>query len=175
MVMLLPNGVSAFRFADAMSYDNESMVLAAEAIRPFCTPATSAVAAPPRTLLTAAEIRTEVTGHTFYSGRGHTFFDASGLIYSGSPDSVDVGRWSITAEGQFCRTWERVGQRQAALVSRVSGRRDSSSTRSIDGSSGPPGAYPAIRSATDPSPLRKTAWPRGAYRSSGNPARELNR
>ena len=105
MVMLLPNGVSAFRFADAMSYDNESMVLAAEAIRPFCTPATSAVAAPPRTPLTAAEIRTEVTGHTFYSGRGHTFFDASGLIYSGSPDSVDVGRWSITAEGQFCRTW----------------------------------------------------------------------
>ena len=104
-VMLLPNGVSAFRFADAMSYDNESMVLAAEAIRPFCTPATSAVAAPPRTPLTAAEIRTEVTGHTFYSGRGHTFFDASGLIYSGSPDSVDVGRWSITAEGQFCRTW----------------------------------------------------------------------
>src|SRR5262245_60425617 len=27
-VMLLPNGVSAFRFADAMSYDNESLVLA---------------------------------------------------------------------------------------------------------------------------------------------------
>jgi hypothetical protein len=105
MVMLLPNGVSAFRFADAMSCDNESMVLAAEAIRPFCTPATSAVAAPPRTPLSAGEIRTEVTGHTFYSGRGHTFFDASGLIYSGSPDSVDVGRWSITAEGQFCRTW----------------------------------------------------------------------
>jgi hypothetical protein len=45
--------------------------------------------------------------------------------------------------------------------------RRSSSTRSIDGSSGPPGAYPAIRSATDPSPLRKTAWPRGAYGSSG--------
>jgi hypothetical protein len=104
-VMLLPNGVSAFRFADAMSYDNESMVLAAEAIRPFCTPATSAVATPPRTPLTAAEIRTEVAGHTFYRGPGHTFFDASGLIYLGSPDSVDVGRWSIDPEGVFCRTW----------------------------------------------------------------------
>ena len=105
MVALLPNGVSAFRFADAMSYDNESLVRAGEAIRPFCNPAASAVSAPPRTPLTAAEVRAELTGNTFYGGPGHTFFDASGLIYSGSPDSVDVGRWTINTEGQYCRTW----------------------------------------------------------------------
>jgi len=104
-VALLPNGISAFRFADAMSYDQESLVLAGEAIRPFCAPTASAVSAAPRTPLTAAEVRAELTGNTFYTGPSHTFFDAGGLIYSGSPDSVDVGRWTVNAEGQYCRTW----------------------------------------------------------------------
>jgi hypothetical protein len=105
IVTLLPNGVSAFRFADAMSYDHESLVRAAEAIRPFCTPPVNAVSALPRTPLTAAEVRAELTGNTFYGGPNHTFFDASGLIYAGSPDFVDVGRWTINSEGQYCRTW----------------------------------------------------------------------
>jgi hypothetical protein len=104
-VALLPNGISAFRFADAMSYDRESLVLAAETLRPFCAQAAPAVSAPSRTPLTAAEVRAEFTGHTFYSGPNHTFFDASGLIYSGTPDSVDVGGWTVNAEGQYCRTW----------------------------------------------------------------------
>src|SRR5262249_36956696 len=61
IVALMPNGVSAFRFADAMSYDQESLVLAAEAIRPFGTaPAASAVSPPLRTPLTAAELRAEL-------------------------------------------------------------------------------------------------------------------
>jgi len=105
IVALLPNGISAFRFADAMSYDQEALVLAAEAIRPFCAQAASAASTPPRTPLSASEVRAELTGNTFYSGPSHTFFDGSGLIYSGSPDSVDVGRWTINPAGQYCRSW----------------------------------------------------------------------
>src|SRR5262245_27174873 len=105
VVALLPNGISVFRFADAMSYDAESMVLAAEAIRPLCTSPATLVPRIPRTPLTAAELRAELSGNTFSSGPNHTFFDATGMIYSAGPDFVDVGRWTITSEGEFCRTW----------------------------------------------------------------------
>ncbi len=36
LVVLLPNGISAFRFADGNHYDPESLILGAEAIRPLC-------------------------------------------------------------------------------------------------------------------------------------------
>jgi CubicO group peptidase (beta-lactamase class C family) len=36
LVVLLPNGISAFRFADGNHYDPESLILGAEAIRPIC-------------------------------------------------------------------------------------------------------------------------------------------
>src|SRR5215475_1505601 len=71
IVALLPNGISAFRFADAMSYDQEALVLGAEAIRPFCAQAASAASAPARTPLSAAEVRAEVNGNTFYAGPNH--------------------------------------------------------------------------------------------------------
>jgi hypothetical protein len=35
VVLLLPNGISAFRFADGHHYDVDTMVLAGEAVRPF--------------------------------------------------------------------------------------------------------------------------------------------
>jgi hypothetical protein len=35
IMVLLPNGLSAFRFADGFNFDLESMVLTGEAIRPF--------------------------------------------------------------------------------------------------------------------------------------------
>jgi hypothetical protein len=47
LVVLLPNGISAFRFADGNNYDVEPMVLAGEAIRPFPCPAGSGEALPP--------------------------------------------------------------------------------------------------------------------------------
>ena len=39
LVMLLPNGISAFRFADGDNYDVDPMVLVGEALRPFPCPA----------------------------------------------------------------------------------------------------------------------------------------
>ena len=47
VVVLLPNGISAFRFADGDHYDVNTMVLAGETIRPFPCPADSGEAPPP--------------------------------------------------------------------------------------------------------------------------------
>jgi hypothetical protein len=47
VVVLLPNGISAFRFADGGYYDVDRMVLAGEAIRPFPCSAGSAETQPP--------------------------------------------------------------------------------------------------------------------------------
>lgn len=123
VVVLLPNGVSAFRFADGGNFDLESMVLAGEAIQPFPCPAGSAeTASPARPPLTADELRAEVPEHTFYrepvtifpslfGGRVAMFAATDGTLYgtfTPQPDGVtehDVGRWHITPEGQLCRTW----------------------------------------------------------------------
>jgi hypothetical protein len=43
LVVLLPNGISAFRFADGHHFDPESLVMGAEAIRPFCDQGVKAV------------------------------------------------------------------------------------------------------------------------------------
>jgi hypothetical protein len=52
-----------------------------------------------------------LTGHTLYADDWHLFLAADGVLYGrakGGPDGVaeqDVGRWQITPEGQWCRTW----------------------------------------------------------------------
>jgi hypothetical protein len=130
LVVLLPNGVSAFRFADGFHFDLESMVLAGETIRPFPCPAGSAEMPPPaRPPLTASDLHTEMPGHTFYwdpatrfpavfGGRLTMFVAADGVLYGTAtrrPDgdpAHDVGRWHITPEGQFCRTWHAWDRRR---------------------------------------------------------------
>jgi CubicO group peptidase (beta-lactamase class C family) len=121
--ILLPNGVSAFRFADGFHFDLESLVLAGEAVRPFPCPAGSAkTPSPARPPLTAGDLRTEVPGNTFYrdhvtsfpggfGGRLSMLVSADGLLYgtfTRRPEGGtehDVGRWHIAPDGQFCRTW----------------------------------------------------------------------
>jgi CubicO group peptidase (beta-lactamase class C family) len=44
LVVLLPNGITAFRFADGHHFDPESLILGAEAIRPFCDQSMTAIA-----------------------------------------------------------------------------------------------------------------------------------
>jgi hypothetical protein len=107
LVVLLPNGVTAFRFADGNNFDLESMVLAGEAIRPFCVSAPpSGPSPPPRSPLTATELRAELPGNTFYAGRYHFFMAPGGRLY-GVPgnDDIDVGSWRITPDGSYCRGW----------------------------------------------------------------------
>jgi len=122
LVMLLPNGVSAFRLADGHDYHVDTMVLGGEAIRPF--PCTSGSAEPPaaRQPLTADALRTELAGHTLYrdpvnlfplvlGGHLSIFLAADGVQYgtrkTGPDDGTeqDVGTWHITADGQFCSRW----------------------------------------------------------------------
>lgn len=105
LIVLLPNRVSVFRFADAMSYDVEAMILAGEAVRPFCTPAVTAVMAAPRAPLTAAELRAEIVGRTLDSDFARLVIDRSGIVSFDSKSDFDIGRWHITDDGQYCRTW----------------------------------------------------------------------
>jgi hypothetical protein len=105
-VVLLPNGVSAFRFADGNTYDIETMILAGEAVRPFCTSA-PAPAAPqtPGAPLSAAELRAELPGNSFGVGLVRVFIAPDGRQYVAVGTGVDVGRWRITPEGFYCRVW----------------------------------------------------------------------
>jgi hypothetical protein len=102
----LPNGVSVFRFADGKNYDLDAMILAGEALRPFCPPpATAASPAPARVPLTAGELAAEIPAHTFAVGAQRLFFMKGGRLYGAVPDGIDLGTWTITAEARLCRAW----------------------------------------------------------------------
>jgi hypothetical protein len=113
LVLLLPNGISAFRFADGHHYDVDTTVLAGEAIRPFpCLLGVGEAQPPPaRQPLTAGDLHTELAGNTLYTGPINVFMATNGVLYGtfkSGPDggmAHDVGRWHITPEGQFCYTW----------------------------------------------------------------------
>jgi hypothetical protein len=107
LVVLLPNGISAFRFADGENWDLDAMVLAGEALRPFCPAGSGAEPLPARQRqsLTASDLRAEFPDNTFYADRLHMFPAAGGVIYGTLPEAIDVGTWHITPDGQFCRTW----------------------------------------------------------------------
>jgi len=83
-------------------HDPETMILAGEAIRPFCTSAPSdelpkAVQNPP---LTVTELR------AVGSGGVRVFIAPDGRQYVAVGTRVDVGRWRITPAGLYCCTWD---------------------------------------------------------------------
>ena len=116
IVVLLPNGITAFRVADGGHSDLDAMVRAGEAIRPFPCPAESAELPPAPQRLSASDLHAWFPGHTLDAQGGHRFpfYDrdpvhlylaAGGILYGTSPEGVDVGTWHITPDGQLCRTW----------------------------------------------------------------------
>jgi hypothetical protein len=118
LVVLLPNGISAFRVADGHNYDVDSMVLAGEALRPFPCLSGSREASPARQQLSGSEVRAELPGHTFYADPWNAFgvYDArlnmfvatDGTIYVTLDGGSDIGtwhnvsRWRIAPDGHFC-------------------------------------------------------------------------
>jgi len=105
LVVLLPSGVSAFRFSDGNTYDIETMILAGEAIRPFCATAPSPATGLGPAALSAADLRAELPGNTFGAGLVRVFIAPDGRQYSAVGTRGDVGRWRITPEGLYCRAW----------------------------------------------------------------------
>lgn len=106
IVALLPNGVSAFRFADGHTYDPETMMLAGEAIRPFCASAPALASVMPRKApLTVAELKAELPGNTFGVGGQRVFIAPDGRQYLSVGTRVDIGRWRIDPAGLYCRSW----------------------------------------------------------------------
>lgn len=105
LVALMPNGVSAFRFADAMIYDVQALILSAEAVRPLC-PAATAAATPSRRPMTASELRAEFSGRMLESEFSRWVLEPTGVISAEARSGdFDVGRWHITDDGKYCRTW----------------------------------------------------------------------
>ena len=125
-VVLLPHGVSAFRFADGNTHDLETMILAGEAIRPFCTSTPAAVPpmAVPSAPLSAAKLQAQLPGNTFSTGGLRVFIAPGGVQYLAIGTRVDVGRWRITPDGLYCRAWTVADDGRAALPSGLSRRRD---------------------------------------------------
>src|SRR5262249_58471358 len=93
-VVLLPNFVSAFRFADGSTHDPETMMLAGEAIRPLCTSAPSYGRPQPvqNQPLSVAELRADPPGNTFGSGGLRVFIAPGGHQYLALGTRVDVRR-----------------------------------------------------------------------------------
>jgi len=134
LVVLLPNGISAFRIADGDNWDLAAMVLAGEAIRPFPCPAGSGEESRPgeRQPLSASALRAEFPGNTFYLDlvtmfpvrRGHRniFLSPEGVLYGtfkGASDGGtwhDIGRWHITPDGHFCNRWHAWDNRRERCV-----------------------------------------------------------
>jgi len=120
LVALLPNGISAFRFADGHHYDVDPMVLAGEAIRPFPCPAGPGEVPPSRQRqpLSASELGVELPGNTFYLDPYNIFVAPGGVLhgtFNGGPDVgtwQDVGTWYIAPEGYVCGTWQRWDDRR---------------------------------------------------------------
>jgi len=117
LVALLPNGVSVFRFADASNFDLDSMILAGESLRPFCTPPAALAAQTPRTPATADELRASFVGHQYIVGLQKVTFAPGGRLYGSTPDDQDVGTWEISPDARMCRTWNSWdGRRQRCYV-----------------------------------------------------------
>jgi hypothetical protein len=129
IVMLLPNGISTFRFADGHHYDVDSMVLAGETVRPLpCAAGSVQTSSSLRQPLTAEELRAELPGNTLsatpvtifpavFGGHRTLFIAPDGVLYgrfTGLDGSTahDIARWHITPDGQFCHTWHVWGGRR---------------------------------------------------------------
>ena len=117
LVILLPNGLSAFRFADGFNFDVEAMVLAGESLRPFCSaPPAQTTPSAKRQPLTVGELNAVFSGHTFYGEGGNMFAADDGVIYRSSKDGNNVGKWRIASDGQFCRAWWERQQERCYVV-----------------------------------------------------------
>jgi hypothetical protein len=121
VVMLLPNGISAFRFSDGGNRDVDTLVRAAESLPPLRASAAAAPAPPAAPPLTAAQIAADVVGRTYTVGPLRITYAQDGRVYSRWPEGVDVGTWHVTADARFCRTWHvSDGGRERCYVVRPS-------------------------------------------------------
>ena len=122
IVVIFPNGVVGFRFADAWNYEIKTIAAAAEAVRPFCAPeGTLSAETPTGVPLTAADLRRETPGATFYGRDWHLYMADDGRVFgAGTDDRVRLGTWRITDQGRFCARYiaHRDGSERCSTVTR---------------------------------------------------------
>lgn len=94
IVALLPNGVTALRFADEEIYELSPLLRAAWAARPEC-PFKG-------TRLSGLETRQTFVGNTLYSNDLNIYLDPDGSVFSTAKDEHRIGRWRIDSDGHLC-------------------------------------------------------------------------
>ena len=55
--------------------------------------------------MTASELRAELPGRTFASELSSWTLEPWGVVWAETRTDLDVGRWHITDDGQYCRAW----------------------------------------------------------------------
>jgi hypothetical protein len=131
VIILLPNGITAFQLADGDKWNQDTLVLAGEALRPFpCAAGSGEASLPARQPLTSSELRAELPGNTLYysapwqSENYNIFIATDGALYlmfQAEPDGGTLyaaGRWHITPEGHFCSRWWNDRVESCSTVSR---------------------------------------------------------
>ena len=104
-VIILPNGVSAFRFADGFNDEFEPLIAAGWAVKPQCGPIDETVH---DGALSADEALAAIAGSTFYAGDWHIYLAPDGTIFSASAQELWLGRWRVDTAGRYCSrysTW----------------------------------------------------------------------
>jgi hypothetical protein len=60
---------------------------------------------PPPAPLDARAVRAALTGHAFESPGERTTFDRRGFVVGELRGGLDVGRWEVADDGQYCLMW----------------------------------------------------------------------
>jgi len=94
IVALLPNGVTALRFADEEIYELLPLLRAAWEARPECPSGGER--------LSATDVRQAFVGNTFYSNDMNIYLAPNGNLMSAAKDEHRIGRWHIDNDGNFC-------------------------------------------------------------------------
>jgi CubicO group peptidase (beta-lactamase class C family) len=108
-VVLMPNGITAVRFADGHNYEIESLVLAAEYLEPLCPPGSIKSVAKTRRgmALTAKALRSLIPENTMYyeNETVHSYYASNGTVFLSLKNQRLLGKWRIDEAGHLCTRW----------------------------------------------------------------------
>jgi hypothetical protein len=113
IVALLPNGVTALRFADEEIYELPPLLDAAWAARPTCPSGT--------VRLSGDDVRKALVGNTLYADDLDLYLAPDGNAFSAARDEHRIGRWRIDDDGRLCTRYPnwRAGLETCEVVFRI--------------------------------------------------------
>ncbi len=100
LVLLLPNGVSAIRFADGDNGELMQMIWVGAAVRPLCPDMGSSTTSAGR--LSADAVGARLAGNTIRSNTWHLYLASGGIGYGQVGKAAIMGDWRVDGQGRFC-------------------------------------------------------------------------